>query len=172
MTPTPPPINHPVLQRLYPTILTLRQYLLAKTQNTSKSRRRRIAHLADPAPLSSAPSTQQLLDQELGRLLDTALVATADPTPPTLDTDQDIEAFSQQRSQETSGATFQPGYLRQSEVPSTSVTPLPRLLTVPRQSISSFGVSSSARPPTSLPTYYAMASSGVPIAKDPQRVNR
>jgi len=180
--------DHPVLRRLYPSVCTLRQYLLAQTAGSSKSRRRRLAQVGVPTRLHASPTQQ--IDEEVGRLLDTALVATLDPAVPSLETsqqrararDQDVAVFSQQRSPATTAttaATLESGYLLQSEVGSIATPPnaapmhsvirdastVGRLLTVPRLWISSSGVSSSDRPPINLPTCYAMASSGVPIGQ-------
>lgn len=117
--------DHPVLRRLYPSVCTLRQYLLAQTAGSSKSRRRRLAQVGVPTRLHASPTQQ--IDEEVGRLLDTALVATLDPAVPSLETsqqrararDQDVAVFSQQRSPATTAttaATLESGYLLQSEI--------------------------------------------------------
>ncbi|KAH9878518.1 hypothetical protein IAQ61_001790 [Plenodomus lingam] len=116
----PPGVDHPVLRRLYPRVLTLRHYLLLQIPNSSKGRRRRIAQIGCSTSALDAKSKHPI-DEELGQLLDAALVCTVNgPSPESLgnvakERNQDIETFTQQRSQGTSGGTFKPGYLLQSE---------------------------------------------------------
>ncbi|KAH9860521.1 hypothetical protein J1614_011852 [Plenodomus biglobosus] len=117
---TPPGVDHPVLRRLFPRVLTLRHYLLSQLSNSSKSRRRRIAQIGQSTSALDATSKQPI-DEELGRLLDTALVSTGTVASAetfeqiTKERNRDIEIFTQQRSQGTSGGTFKPGYHLQSE---------------------------------------------------------
>lgn len=130
---TRPDTDHPVLRQYYPKILTLRHYLLSQLPRTSKTRRRRLAQVgAAAAPQHEhehqhqyqhdhSPSIQAL-DNDLGQLLDSALVgAPADSTSEiqeqaVRERHLDIETFTQQRSQGTTGGTCQPGQLQQSEV--------------------------------------------------------
>lgn len=118
---TPPSTTHPVLQRLYPQVLTLRHHLLSRLPASSKSRHRKISQLGHAATPQD-PNPTHALDTDLAELLDSALVgslASAEPdTQAQLnqERDQDIETFTQQRSQGTPGDTFKPGYHRQSEV--------------------------------------------------------
>jgi len=117
---TPPSATHPVLQRLYPQVLTLRHHLLSRLPSTSKNRHRRISQLGHTAT-PQHPTPTHPLDAELAELLDLALVgslASAEPDKQAQadqERDQDIEAFTQQRSQSTPGGTFKPGYHGQSE---------------------------------------------------------
>lgn len=109
---------HPVLQRLYPQLLTLRHYLSSRLPRSSKNRRRKISQLGQ-APAHPACDA----DVELAKLLDTTLVGGAFPNvsveaPDQVDQDRDrdIAAFTQQLSQVTPGGTFRPGYFLQPEV--------------------------------------------------------
>ena len=138
--------THPVLQRLYPEVLTLRQYLLSRLPSSSKNRYRKLSQLGHAIPAGDK-NTADDLDNAVVQLLDSALVCTPgvqlekdNTTSFSEEREKDIEAFTQQRSQSTPGGTFKPGYYRQSEVGHTTHHPLsvslvelplsiPRLLT-------------------------------------------
>jgi hypothetical protein len=113
--------THPVLQRLYPEVLTLRQYLLSKLPSTSKNRQRKISQLGRTT--SAQGISQNHLDTAVVQLLDSTLVCTSSVNADTgahtcfkEEREKDIRAFTQQRSQTTPGSTFNPGYYMQSEV--------------------------------------------------------
>ncbi|KAH7077248.1 hypothetical protein FB567DRAFT_146392 [Paraphoma chrysanthemicola] len=118
---TPTSTDHPVLQRLYPEVLTLRHYLLSQLPRSSKNRRRRLFHLGLAPPAGHGEPTSDI-DRELGQLLDSTLIgcssdASSRPAVQTLENrEREIKSFTQQRSQSTSGATYEPGYFRQSEI--------------------------------------------------------
>ena len=118
---TAPGLDHPVLRRLYPTLFTLRQFLLSRLPRTSRNRRRRIFQLGQPIAVQDTVSTHAL-DVELGILLDAAVIGTSYTQSTVIEEqgaskrDQDIEVFTQQRSQATAGGTFKPGYFLQAEV--------------------------------------------------------
>ncbi|KAF2710295.1 hypothetical protein K504DRAFT_481429, partial [Pleomassaria siparia CBS 279.74] len=136
---TTPHVQHPVLQRLYPHVVSLRHYLLSRLPIASKNRRRKLSQLGKPD--ATAPATSNLLtsltrgvgvdvdidtnidinidiDIELGRLLDSTLVGLS-TTSPTASPDKskhgDIVNFSQQLLKSSTGGTFKPGYFQQSE---------------------------------------------------------
>jgi hypothetical protein len=117
---TAPGPDHPVLRRLYPQVLTLRHYLLSQLPKSSKNRRRRLSQLG-ATPVQHDASAHDV-DIQLGQLLDSALIGCFPATEPknaaqeVKERDRDIENFTQQRSQNTSGGTFKPGYFLQSEV--------------------------------------------------------
>jgi len=122
--------THPVLQRLYPEVLTLRQYLLSRLPSSSKNRSRKLSQLGHAIP-AGGKNTADDLDNAVVQLLDSALVCTSGVLPEkdkttrfTEEREKDIEAFTQQRSQSTPGGTFKPGYYRQSEVGHTTHHPL------------------------------------------------
>lgn len=113
--------EHPVLQRLYPQVLTLRHYLLSRLHKSAKNRRRRIAQLGLSSPARDDDTTHEI-DAQVGLLLDAILVGCF-PGAESKSVDQeanerqrDTEKFTQQRSQSTCGGTFKPGYFMQSEV--------------------------------------------------------
>ncbi|KAH8633592.1 hypothetical protein IG631_12226 [Alternaria alternata] len=113
--------THPVLQRLYPEVLTLRQYLLSKLPSTSKNRQRKISQLGRTT--SAQGISQNHLDTAVVQLLDSTLVCTSSVNADTgahtcfkEEREKDIRAFTQQRSQSTPGSTFNPGYYMQSEI--------------------------------------------------------
>lgn len=118
---TTPGTDHPVLQRLYPKVLTLRHYLLAQLPTSSRGRRRRISQLGLSTVAENSTSTRHV-DTELGQLLDSALVglfpgsSTESEEQVTRERRHDIDLFTQQRLQGATGGTFQPGYRLQSEV--------------------------------------------------------
>lgn len=122
--------DHPVLQRLYPQVVTLRQYLLSQLPKSSKNRRRNIAQIRVTAPAEIDASTNDA-DTGLAQLLDSVLVglpsAIGYNTSPQADAvkerDREIECFTQQRSQNTSGGTFKPGYFMQYEVSTVAQSP-------------------------------------------------
>lgn len=114
--------THPVLQRLYPEVLTLRQYLLSRLPSSSKNRYRKLSQLGHAIPAGDK-NTADDLDNAVVQLLDSALVCNPGvqlekdkTTSITEEREKDIEVFTQQRSQSTPGGTFKPGYYRQSEV--------------------------------------------------------
>lgn len=110
---TPPGVDHPVLRRLYPGVLSLRHYLLSRLPASSKYRRRRLTQLG------LHHHAQHHLDADLAQLLDATLIGiprTADAAgqdEAAKDRARDIDTFSQQLS---SAGTFKPGYFLQSEV--------------------------------------------------------
>jgi hypothetical protein len=118
---TPPGPDHPVLRRLYPQVLTLRHYVLSQLPKSSKNRRRRLSQLGLVAPVQDDASAHDV-DIQLGQLLDSALIGCFPAAEPknaaqeVKERDRDIENFTQQRPQNTSGGTFKSGYLLQSEV--------------------------------------------------------
>ncbi|KAF2003575.1 hypothetical protein P154DRAFT_96154 [Amniculicola lignicola CBS 123094] len=112
-------IEHPVLRRLYPQVLSLRHYLLSRLPGSSKNRRRKILQLGTTAGHDSPASPA--VDFELGQLLDatvvgvpaTTVAAYADEAVKAREAD--FEHFSQQLP-EGSGSTFKPGYFLQREI--------------------------------------------------------
>lgn len=122
---TPSAVEHPVLRRLYPQVLTLRQYLLVQLPRSSKNRRRKLDQIGRPTAAHNATSPLEV-DVEVGRLLDSALVTTLAASDggllehETKQREQEIQSFTQQRSPGTAGGTFKPGYLLQSEVRCTT----------------------------------------------------
>ncbi|KAF2259198.1 hypothetical protein CC78DRAFT_525270, partial [Lojkania enalia] len=126
---TPTPVDHPVLQRLYPEILSLRHYLLARLPSSSKNRRRKISQFgvsSSPGQDATATCSSHVdsdgVDVELGRLLDSTLVGVSPKATTTRADDpakeareKDIQTFSQQLSDHSTGCTFQPGGFLQGE---------------------------------------------------------
>lgn len=126
-TATPSCIQHPVLSRLYPKVVSLRHYLLSRLPASSKNRRRKIAHLGvqqgpDQQDGHTAPHGT---DAELGKLLDATLIGVVSKhvTDDTAaidiakERDQDLKTFSQHLSSSRStGGTFKQGYFLQKEV--------------------------------------------------------
>jgi hypothetical protein len=118
---TTPGVDHPVLRRLYPEVVTLRHYLLSRLPGTSKNRRRKISQLGLPNP-NGSPAATRGPDVELGQLLDSTLVGvpvkgdTEVPDDSADARDRDIELFSQQLPDCATGSTFKPGYFLQPEV--------------------------------------------------------
>lgn len=118
---TPAATNHPVLQRLYPHVSTLRHYLLSRLHTSSKNRRRRISQLGTSTSPQDASSAHPL-DADVAALLDSTLVgvtstaSTVSDEQATKDRDLDVGVFTQRRNQATSGGTFNPGYFLQAEV--------------------------------------------------------
>jgi hypothetical protein len=117
----PSTTTHPVLQRLYPQVFTLRHYLLSRLPSSSTTRRRRISQLGHATAAQGTNPTHDL-DLDVAQLLDSALIGSLinpgphKPAHVDEERDQDIEAFTQQRSQCTPGGTFKPGYFMQTEV--------------------------------------------------------
>ncbi|KAH7131938.1 hypothetical protein B0J11DRAFT_211008 [Dendryphion nanum] len=121
---TPTHANHPVLRRLYPELLTLRHYLLARLPNSSKNRRRRISQLGQKPPVHDTTTTaidDHGAEFELAKLLDSILVGVS-PKAVAKDREKsedsrtkDIESFSQELVDCATGSTFKPGYFLQSE---------------------------------------------------------
>jgi len=115
--------DHPVLRRLYPQVLTLRHYLLSQLPKCSKHRRRKISQLG-LVTLDENHGQASDADTGLARLLDSTLVGLSSDTShdsstqayAEMERDREIERFTQQRSQSTSGGTFEPGYFMQCEV--------------------------------------------------------
>jgi hypothetical protein len=116
---TTPAIEHPVLNRLYPEVASLRQYLLARLPLSSKIRRRKFAQVG----LHRNDQNVTAIDVELGALLDSTLVGVlakhvsgVENAEAVRERDRDLETFSQQLSPGTTGGTFKPGYFQQAEV--------------------------------------------------------
>jgi hypothetical protein len=78
---TPIGPDHPVLQRLYPKVLTLRNYLLSRLPKSSKNRRRRLSQLGLGTPAQDDTSTRDV-DIRLGQLLDSTLIGCFSPVAP------------------------------------------------------------------------------------------
>lgn len=114
-------VEHPVLQRLYAQVLTLRHYLLSQIPKSSRGRRRRVDQLGNSSTAHDATPIPDI-DIELARLLDSALVTTSSNFPDASsaqrnkEREQEVESFTQQRPPDTAGGTFKPGYFLQSEV--------------------------------------------------------
>lgn len=116
-------IQHPVLSRLYPEVLSLRHYLLSRLPASSrlKSRRRKLSQLGiHPGHQDTAPRG---IDLELGELLDTTLVGVIPssraerPEDAARQRDGDLESFTQEvATSNGSAGTFKPGYFLHAEV--------------------------------------------------------
>ncbi|KAJ4301248.1 Telomerase reverse transcriptase [Kalmusia sp. IMI 367209] len=115
-------VEHPVLSRLYPEVLSLRHYLLSRLPASSrlKSRRRKLSQLGlHPSHEDTATCGTDL---ELGELLDSTLVGVlpngdADRRENALrEREKDLESFTQELSLTNSASTFKPGYFLQSEI--------------------------------------------------------
>lgn len=93
-SPPEPTVAHPVLQRFYPQVLPLRQFLLSRLARASTRKRRRIAQLGLVREPTAAPGA----GDDLRRLLDATWVGTAQHTAPAelADLESDLEIFSQQ----------------------------------------------------------------------------
>lgn len=91
-----PPATHPVLQRFYPQVLTLRRFLLSKLARASTRKRRRIAQLGLGREPTAAPGA--VAADDLRILLDNTWVGAAHHTAPAelVDLEKDLEIFSQQ----------------------------------------------------------------------------
>ncbi|KAF1845713.1 uncharacterized protein K460DRAFT_113633 [Cucurbitaria berberidis CBS 394.84] len=164
---TTPGVDHPVLRRLYPQLLTLRHYLLSQLPTSSKSRRRRISQLGQATPAQDASSTHPA-DVQLGQLLDSALVGAFSKTSTgceeqaAKERDQDVDLFTQQRSQGTAGGTFKPGYFLQSEIVDFVIWRLFRRLTSHKPShLLCHGFQRSANTPRT-PAMHADTASNIP----------
>jgi len=115
--------GHLVLGRYYPKVQTLRQYLLSKLPNSSKSRRRKIASLVcnpkdDDLKFRSAGNedSDEKGDSQLATLLDSTLVAVGEVTASELICrTKDFEFFSQQLSS-TVASSLGEGTVSQPEV--------------------------------------------------------
>lgn len=120
-------IDHPVLQRFYPRLLTLRHYLLSVLPNSSKNRRRKLAQLGRPIATKEPAHSTCTPDVELGQLLDSIVIGqhkttkTKDDEQLAKERSRDIETFTQQLSPPITGGTFRPGQFLQSEVGSTQL---------------------------------------------------
>ncbi|KAF2112366.1 hypothetical protein BDV96DRAFT_159612 [Lophiotrema nucula] len=125
---TTPDVDHPVLRRLYPEVLSLRHYLLSKLPGSSKNRRRKLSQLgtSDPSQEPAATTSTCNVDSDLGSLLDSTLVGVFPTNGGTSREDaararnRDIQSFSQHLSNYSTGGTYKPGYFLQSEVGSFS----------------------------------------------------
>jgi hypothetical protein len=113
--------DHPVLRRLYPQVLTLRNHILLQLPKSSKNRRRRISQLG-LSPTAQDDASTRDVDIKVAQLLDSTLIGCVSGAVPknheqeVRDRSRDIEKFTQQRSQDATGGTFKPGYFLQSEV--------------------------------------------------------
>jgi hypothetical protein len=116
---TPEGVEHPVLCRLYPQLLTLRQYLLSQLPTSSKKRRRRISQFGLTKHVCDSELTRRD-DAELRHLLDSTLIGLSPKTyKPNGHEDyraRDIESFSQQLPESTVGSNFNPVHFLQPEV--------------------------------------------------------
>ena len=118
-------VEHPVLSRLYPDVLSLRHYLLSRLPASSraKARRRKLSQLGlleHPGHGDTAPPARSL-DLELAELLDTTLVGVLPGASRRDDAERqmsrDLDSFSQEISATNpSAGTFKHGYLLQAEV--------------------------------------------------------
>lgn len=122
-------VEHPVLSRLYPEVLSLRHYLLSRlpASSTLKNRRRKLSQLGirtdhqDAAPRG--------IDLELGELLDATLVGVVpgpragNPEVAARERHGDLESFTQEVAAASNGSagTFKPGYFLQAEVSLTAM---------------------------------------------------
>lgn len=120
---TPASVEHPVLSRLYPEVLSLRHYLLSRlpASSASKNRQRHLSQLGTcTGDQSTAPRG---IDLELGKLLDATLVGVlqrpraGNPEVAAKERDGDLESFTQEvAASNASAGTFKPGYFLQGEV--------------------------------------------------------
>jgi hypothetical protein len=120
---TPASIEHPVLSRLYPEVLSLRHYLLSRlpASSKSKSRRRNLSQLGlHTRHQNTAPRG---IDLELAKLLDATLVGVVPssragkPEIAVRERDGDLDSFTQEvAASNASAGTFKPGYFLQAEV--------------------------------------------------------
>lgn len=115
-------VEHPVLSRLYPDLLSLRHYLLSRLPASSKlrDRRRKLSELGREHP-SHGDTAPRGIDLELGELLDSTLVGVLPCTARRQDADKersnDLESFSQEvLATSNSAGTFKAGYFLQAEV--------------------------------------------------------
>jgi hypothetical protein len=112
-------VEHPVLCRLYPQLLTLRQYLLSQLPTSSKKRRRRISQFGLTKHVCDSELTRRD-NTELRHLLDSTLIGLSPKTyKPNGHEDsraRDIESFSQQLPESTVGSNFNLVYFLQPEV--------------------------------------------------------
>ena len=77
----PPPASltrHAVISQYYPSVLSLRQYMLAKLPSSSRIRRKKIT-IAGRASQSSDGNVNEI-GESLGRLLDTTLIGLSEET--------------------------------------------------------------------------------------------
>ena len=112
-------VEHPVLCRLYPQLLTLRQYLRSQLPASSKKRRRRISQFGLTKHVCDSELTRRD-DAELCHLLDSTLIGLSPKTyKPNGHEDsraRDIENFSQQLPEPTVSSNFNAVYFLQPEV--------------------------------------------------------
>ena len=119
-------IKHPLLSAYYPTVLTLRGYILSALPATSKTRRRKISGLGEharvvPLPLKTPAKAEKKvehgIDDLLAKLLDTTLVGVLRRRTGEIDQSRlkDFKTFSQQVSPSTQ-STLGDGLSSQSEV--------------------------------------------------------
>ncbi|KAF9730455.1 telomerase reverse transcriptase [Paraphaeosphaeria minitans] len=120
---TPPAIEHPVLSRLYPEVLSLRHYLLSRlpASSRSKNRRRNLSRLG--IPTRHQDTAPRGIDLELADLLDATLVGVVpspragNPESAARERDGDLESFTQEvAASNGSAGTFKPGYFPQAEI--------------------------------------------------------
>ena len=72
-------IGHPILTQYYPTVLTLREYVLSRLPSTSRIRRKKIFRIGrGPSPLSET-------ETRVSHLLDTTLVGAPEISKEQLD---------------------------------------------------------------------------------------
>lgn len=104
----PPPVTHPVLQRFYPQVLPLRQFLLSKLARASTRKRRRIAQLGLAREPTAAPGA--VAHDDLRRLLDDTWVGCAQQAAPAAlaDLQNDLKIFSQQLPSSSSASDVCP----------------------------------------------------------------
>lgn len=119
---TPVTVQHPVLNRLYPNVLSLRHYVLSRLPASSKfkSRRRKLSQIGRPLPSHADSPTCDTVDLELGELLDSTLVGVSPGSHaqgPETDfakerdeqREKDLETFTQALSLANSASTLKPG---------------------------------------------------------------
>ena len=125
-------IKHPLLSAYYPTVLTLRAYILSRLPATSKTRRRKILGLGEhsrvvPLPLESSATPAKAekevehgLEDLLANLLDTTLVGVLRRRTGEVDQSRvnDFKTFSQQVSP-SAQSTLGEGISSQSDVSQT-----------------------------------------------------
>ncbi|KAI9697651.1 MAG: hypothetical protein M1836_004601 [Candelina mexicana] len=117
-------IQHPILSLHYPSVWTLRDYLLYKLPETSKSRRRRIlsipSYLEYPSqftPRDSGKLGIQAADRALLKLLDLTLIGVPKSKPEaTTARLKEFASFSQGQTESTIGSSNGAGLCSQSEL--------------------------------------------------------
>lgn len=81
--PKSPALNHNLLDRVYPKVQTLREYLILKLPSSSRLRRKKITSLGASVKADEVPDDH--IETQLCRLLDTSFVASADASQPVED---------------------------------------------------------------------------------------